>query len=68
MPSQEELSRIFERAEDHRLNQALPVLGWGSNRHLDKDTLFDVRANIHWQRDHPDGTWEIVPELGTDHP
>lgn len=37
MPNQEQLSRIFEQAEDHRLIDALPVSGWGDGSAFSQD-------------------------------
>jgi hypothetical protein len=64
MNTQELLSRRFIEAEKHRLTGEPPVDGWGSNRHGDKDSLWDITTNTHWERNSPDGMWHIVPPLG----
>lgn len=66
MPDQKQLSQIFKKAEKHRLKGASPVEGWGSNCHGDTDSLWDTSTNTHWERNHPDGTWAVVPALGSD--
>lgn len=66
MMNQQHLSKIFELAEEHRLKNKPPVEGWGSNRHGDKDSLWNVTSNTQYERDHPNGEWAIVPPLGSD--
>jgi hypothetical protein len=59
------LSKIFISAEKIRAAEQIPVR-WGSNRHGDKDSLWDIETNTQWERDHPDGEWYVVPYLGKD--
>lgn len=68
MIDQEKLSKIFRHGEKHRLEDALPVEGWASNRHGDKDSLWNAETKEMWERDHPDGDWYRVPPMGSDEP
>lgn len=61
---QRQLSDIFIEAEKHRLDGSPPVAGWGSNKHGDKDSLWDCENDIWWERDHPNGAWYKVPGIG----
>ena len=62
---QNALSQTFIAAEKIRGAGQLAVR-WGSNRHGDKDSLWDIQTNTQWERDHPDGEWYVVPYLGID--
>ena len=65
--TQQQLDDMFTAGEKAR-KLGLPLdNGWGSNRHIDKDSLWDSNTDTHWSRDHPDGLWVKVPALGSDH-
>ena len=63
--SQEELSKIFTESELAKSKTGLPLEGgWGSACHGDKDSLWDSNTDTHWERNHPDGEWHVVPPMG----
>lgn len=65
--TQKELNDMFWAGEMARKLGAPLENGWGSNRHGDKDSLWDSNTDTHWERDHPDGDWYVVPPIGSDH-
>lgn len=65
MLTQEQLSELFVHAEKHRLKGVDTVGKWGSKRQGDKDTLWNVETKEQWVRDHPEGEWRLVQDLGS---
>jgi hypothetical protein len=66
MRSQEQLSEIFIHAERHRSDGGSTVSGWGSNRRVGKDSLWNAETREHWERDNPNGLWYPVPPIERD--
>lgn len=62
--TQQELSKLFEDSQKSIQEFGEPLAnGWGSARHGDKDGLWDTNTDTHYERNHPDGAWEIVPPI-----
>jgi hypothetical protein len=61
--TQSELTKIFNCCEKARANGVV-MERWGSNRSENSDTLWDQETDTHWERENPDGEWQIVPPLG----
>lgn len=63
--TQVELTKLFDDSQKSMKKFGEPLSnGWGSARHGDKDSLWNIETDTHYERDHPNGEWYVVPTMG----